>query len=582
MKFREINPTVVEEVVKPIAFDRNEFHEATYQTLAMHTWVESDQQITNYISSFLEQAANLTDINVPWVWEIREKARSVFRLTRPMLHADLFTKNILMFSKFVGLQNVIDFLMAPDSTTNINRFNRGSEPLQAAIGELAEIKNLLKMVKRENEPLMVWLQANIMGSMERLFAFDQQAIQNTLQQMRDADTKNKKSADGSRLIKLDTKNLQPFINVKMLSLAGAVNPLTMRFLSAGVSRNIMMSLPLTTSTEWDTKSNRVEVFAKFINKPSELNLLRMETYPFTSALDLTKMTTTMRQNSDTKPIHVKTPTTTEMRLGKAMFGIDMTMTVKSEDDFGDIWSFFRKISATSKLGNMFTVLPTIRPNLMKLTLDTATATTQKMIISVAKDDFARYHTLDTVNNPEAEPVEHIEWLADKAQYRDEKHAAIEKDARREVMKRSRRVLQDIHTGNVLGYTVVVSAMGMKEKRMALKTMLVKDASRLNTKVDARLLMVPTDDVPIKRELIVNGHITWPHVGRTLNELLASNMIAPMEMTINVGINDTMTRVATVNGLLRQTDLYKMYANQNRVVRDCREMRNKWLRARTCL
>ncbi|XP_043190984.1 vitellogenin-like isoform X1 [Amphibalanus amphitrite] len=682
MKFREINPTVVEEVVKPIAFDRNEFHEvrmaattvlitlnpslATYQTLAMHTWVESDQQITNYISSFLEQAANLTDINVPWVWEIREKARSVFRLTRPMLHADLFTKNILvrsqidllmvtaemdtvinkspfdvssltyrghmrsynsltffpiqMFSKFVGLQNVIDFLMAPDSTTNINRFNRGSEPLQAAIGELAEIKNLLKMVKRENEPLMVWLQANIMGSMERLFAFDQQAIQNTLQQMRDADTKkyevknfqkimnlvdhviglptdvgvpmmvirsapavlsirgdvvfeSKKSADGSRLIKLDTKNLQPFINVKMLSLAGAVNPLTMRFLSAGVSRNIMMSLPLTTSTEWDTKSNRVEVFAKFINKPSELNLLRMETYPFTSALDLTKMTTTMRQNSDTKPIHVKTPTTTEMRLGKAMFGIDMTMTVKSEDDFGDIWSFFRKISATSKLGNMFTVLPTIRPNLMKLTLDTATATTQKMIISVAKDDFARYHTLDTVNNPEAEPVEHIEWLADKAQYRDEKHAAIEKDARREVMKRSRRVLQDIHTGNVLGYTVVVSAMGMKEKRMALKTMLVKDASRLNTKVDARLLMVPTDDVPIKRELIVNGHITWPHVGRTLNELLASNMIAPMEMTINVGINDTMTRVATVNGLLRQTDLYKMYANQNRVVRDCREMRN---------
>ena len=90
---------------------------------------------------------------------------------------------------------------------------------------------------------------------------------------------SKKSADGSRLIKMDTKNLQPFINVKMLALAGAVNPLTMRFLSAGVTHNMMMSLPITTSTEWDTKSQRVEMFAKF-NTASQINLLRMETWAF--------------------------------------------------------------------------------------------------------------------------------------------------------------------------------------------------------------------------------------------------------------------------------------------------------------
>ena len=682
IKIREINPELVEDFIKPIAFDRNEYHEirmaaitvlmtlngplATYQTLALHTWVESDQQITNYISSFLEQAANLTDVNIQILWEIREKSRAVFRLTRPVLHADLYTQNILvrsqidllmvtaemdtvinkspfdissfvykghmrtynslaffpieMHTKFVGLQNVIDFLMAPDSTTRINRFNRGSQPLQTAISELAEIKNLLKLVKRENEPLLVWLQTNIMGSMERLFAFDQTAIQSILRDVRDADTKkyemknfqkimnlldhvvglptdvgvpmmilrnapavlsirgdivfeSKKSADGSRLIKMDTKNLQPFINVKMMALAGAVNPLTMRFLSAGVTHNMMMSLPITTSTEWDTKSQRVEMFAKFINTASQINLLRMETWPFTTALDLTNMAINLRQNSDTKPMHIKTPTNTELRLGKHMFGIDMTVTYKSEDDFGDIWSFFRKISATKKLGNMFSVIPTIRPNLVKLTLDTATATTQKMIISVAKDRFSRHHTMNTVNNPEADPVERIQWLADKAQYRDEKHATIEKDARREVMKRSRRVLEDIHTGEATGYTWVISAMGMKEKRMALKMVYVNDATRLNTKVDARLLMTPTDDVPIKRELIVNGHITWPRVGRTLNELLLSNMFAPIDVTVNVGINDTMTRVATLNGYLRQTEFYKMWATQNRVIRECREQRN---------
>ena len=61
------------------------------------------------------------------------------------------------------------------------------------------------------------------------------------------------------------------------------------------------------------------------------------------------------------------------------------------------------------------------------------------------------------------------------------------------MKRSRRVLEDIHTGEATGYTWVISAMGMKEKRMALKMVYVNDATRLNTKVDARLLMTPTDD-----------------------------------------------------------------------------------------
>lgn len=527
---------------------------------------------------------------------------------------------IQMHTQFVGLQNVIDFLMAPDSTTRINRFNRGSEPLQAAIGELAEIKNLLKMVKRENEPLMVWLKANIMGSMERLFAFDQQAIQTMMQDMRDANSKKyemknfqkimnlidhvvglptdvgvpmmilrnapavlsirgdivfemKKSADGSRLIKLNTKNLQPFMNVKMLSLTGMINPLTMRLLSAGVSRNMMMSMPITTSTEWDTKSQRVEMFAKFVNTPNQMNLIRMETWPFTTAMDITTVTTAMRQNSDAKSMHFKTPTNTELRLGKDMFGIDMTVTYKSEDDFGDIWSLFRKMKATKNLGNMFTILPTVRPNLVKLTLDTATATTQKMIISMAKDHFRRHHTMNTVNNPEAEPEERMEWLGDKAQYRDEKHANIEKDARREMMKRSRRVLQNINTGDAWCWTWVVSAMGMKEKRMALKWMSVKDATRLNTKIDARLLMVPTDDVPLKRELMVNGHITWPRVGRTINDLLLSNMYAPVEMTVNVGINDTMNRVATVNGYLRQTEYYKMWATNNRVVKECREMRN---------
>ena len=35
----------------------------------------------------------------------------------------------------------------------------------------------------------------------------------------------------------------------------------------------------------------------------------------------------------------------------------------------------------------------------------------------------------------------------------------------------------------------------------------------------------------------------------------------------------MTRVVTVNGFMRQTELYKMWATQNRVIHECREMRN---------
>ena len=683
MKFREVNPSLVEEVVKPIAFNRNEFHEvriaattvlmalnaplATYQTLALHTWVESDQQMSNYISSFLEEAANMTDINVPWLFEIREKARMVFRLTRPMRLSDLHTRNTFVRSQidllmttaemftivnsspfdissftyrgnlrsynslvfyplqtstqFIGLQNVIDFLMTPDSQMSINRFNRGSQPLQAAMGEMAEVKNLLKLVKRENEPLLVWLHANIMGSMERVFTFDQQAIQHYLKKMRDADStkyqfrnfqkimnlldhviglptdvgvpmmimrsapavlsvrgdiaiETKKFPDGNRQVSLDAKQLQPFINVKMTSLVGALNPLTMRMMSAGVSHNIMMSLPITSSTKWDSKSKRVEMFAKFINTPNQINLIRMETKPFTSAWDMTKTTGTLLQSPDTKPVHVRTPTTNKMRIGKALFGIDMAMTYKTEDDFGSIYDLFRKIIATRKLGNMFTVLPTIRYNFMNMHLNTAEAATQKMLISVTKDQFRRHHTLDTVNNPEAEPEERIEWLGDMAQYRDQKHAAIEKDARREVMKRSRRVLQDIHTGAATGYTAVISALGLKERHMTMKMVLVEDSSRLNNKIDARWVMTPTSEMPMSRELIVNGHIAWPHVDHALNDLLVSNMHAPFELTASIGVNDTKTRMATVTGFLDQSHLYNTWVANNRVIRECREMRNK--------
>jgi len=684
LPFRWIDPVLVERIVKPIALDKTEWHEvrmaattvlvsvnaplATFQQLALSTWTESDQQICNFVSSFLEEAANMTDINVPWLREVREKARWVFRLARPVRYSDLWTRDTLVRSqidlmmttsqietvvfkspfdvssmswtgrwrsynglsffplsvstKFTGIQNVIDFLWAPDSPKRINRFNRGSEPVQAALGELTEIKNLLKLVKRENEPLMVWLHATIMGSMDRIFTFDQEAIQAYLLKMRDADStkyewknfqkimnlvdhvvamptdvgvpmmlirnapavlsvrgditiETKKSADGNKLVRIDTKRLQPFVNVKMMSLLGAVNPLTMRLLATGVNHNIMMSLPITTSTEWDSKSKRIEMFAQFINTPNQVNLIRMETWPFTTAYDLLKPNLMpLRQRPDTKPVHFRVPSNSEMRIGKEMFGLDLMLSYRSEDDFGSIWDFFRKMSATSKLGNMFSVLPTIRPNVMKLALDTARATTQKLIISLARDTFRRHHTLETVNNPEAEPIERIEWLGDKAQYRDEKHAAVEKDARREVMKRARRVLQGIHTGEATGWTMVLSAMGMKERRMALKWLTVRDSSRLNTKIDWRFMMAPTEEWSVKRELVWNTHITWPRVGRTINEVLMSNMYAPVESTISWGVNDTMKRVATITGAMSQSDLYKMWATEALHTRECREMRNK--------
>ncbi|XP_043234565.1 vitellogenin-3-like [Amphibalanus amphitrite] len=684
MKFREINPVLVEEVVKPIVFNRNEFYEvriaattvlmvlnaplATYQTLAIYTWVESDQQISNFISSFLEEAANMTDLNVPWLFEIREKARVVYRLTRPMFHSDFYSRNtfvrsqidlmmataelftvvnsspfdissftyrgtvrsynsmifypLQMSTEFIGLQNVIDFLMNPDSQSSITRFNKGSEPLQAALSEVADMKKLLKLVKRENEPLLVWLHANIMGSLERVLTFDQGAIQHHLKKLRDDETLTKyefsnfqktmnlldhviglptdigvpmmimrsapallsirgdidletmKFADGNRLFTLNAKQLQPFINVKMMSLVGALNPFSMRMMSAGVSHNIMMSFPITASTRWESQSKRLEILARLINAPNDINLVRVETKPFTSAWALTQATDTMLQHPDTKPMHARTPTTLESRFGMELFGIDMAVTYKSEDDFSSMYDLFRKMSATSKLGNMFTLLPTIRYNLISLHLNTAEASTQQMIISFAKDTFGRHHTLKTINDPDAEPKERIEWLGDKMQYRGQKHAAAEKEARREVMERSRRVLGDVQTGDAVGYTAVISTMGLKEHRMIMKLLMVEDASRLNKKVDARWIMTPTSEMPTSLELIVNGHVAWPRVHQNPNEMLASNMHAPFELTASIGVNDTKTRLATIEGFLHQSDIYKTWAATNRVIRECTDMRNK--------
>ncbi|KAF0293477.1 Vitellogenin-2 [Amphibalanus amphitrite] len=227
MKFREINPVLVEEVVKPIVFNRNEFYEvriaattvlmvlnaplATYQTLAIYTWVESDQQISNFISSFLEEAANMTDLNVPWLFEIREKARVVYRLTRPMIHSDFYSRNTFVRSQ-------IDLMMAT-----------------------------------------------------------------------------------------------------------------------------------------------AELFTVVNSSPFDISSF---TYRGTT-------TDTMLQHPDTKPMHARTTTTLESRFGKELFGIDMAVTYKSEDDFSSMYDLFRKMSATSKLGNMFTLLPTMRYNLISLHLNTA-------------------------------------------------------------------------------------------------------------------------------------------------------------------------------------------------------------------
>jgi len=193
---------------------------------------------------------------------------------------------------------------------------------------------------------------------------------------------------------------------------------------------------------------------------------------------------------------------------------------------------------------------------------------------LAMDKFRRHHTMETINNPEAEPVEQIEWLGDKAQYRDEKHAVVEKDARREVMKRARTILTQIHTGEAFGWTMVVSTLGMKENRMALKWLRVKDSSRLNIKNDIRWVKMPSDDMPTKKELIVNTHIQWPRVGRTLNELLMADMYAPMEATASLKLNDNRTtHIATLKGALRQTELMKMWSANNQWTRACRENRN---------